>query len=100
MRVMTKQEVDVVADVRCDICDESTSGHGRHSPQFGTLQAQWGYGAQHDGEAYEVHLCESCFFGALASLQNLRRGELMFSDQGFEHNPDFGRVESHTKELI
>lgn len=45
MRVMTKQEVDVVADVRCDICDESTSGHGRHSPQFGTLQAQWGYGA-------------------------------------------------------
>jgi hypothetical protein len=73
---------------------------GRYSPQFGTLQAQWGYGALHDGEAYEVHLCETCFFGALASLQNLRRGELMFSDQGFEHNSDFGRVEIHTKELI
>jgi hypothetical protein len=29
MRVMTKQEVDVVADICCDICDESTSGHYR-----------------------------------------------------------------------
>ena len=55
--------------------------------------------ARHDGESYEVHLCESCFFQALASLQEQRRGQLMFSDQGYEPNPDFGRIESN-KEII
>jgi hypothetical protein len=100
MKVMTRKEVEVVADVSCDICDESTSKHGRHSPQFGTLQAQWGYGSHHDGEAFELHLCESCFFQALANLQEQRRGELMFSEQGFEPNPDFGRVLGHSQELI
>lgn len=25
--------------------------------QYGTLRANWGYGAAHDGERYEVHLC-------------------------------------------
>lgn len=92
MKVMTKKEVDVIADVRCDICDDSCSPAEGYSPQFGTLSARWGYTSQHDGEAYEVHLCERCFFGALASLQELRRGTLMFSENGYEQNPDFGRV--------
>ena len=93
-------EVDIVADVRCDVCDSSTSHNGSYSPQFGTLHAKWGYGAHHDGEAYEVHLCESCFFQALDNLQEQRRGELMFSEQGYESNPDFGRVLGHNQELI
>lgn len=100
MKVMVKREIDVVDDIRCDVCDESTSNHGRYPPQFGTLQAHWGYGAQHDGEAFEVHLCERCFFQALANLREQRRGELMFSAQGFEPNPDFGRVSDHNQELI
>lgn len=100
MKVMTKIEVEIVADVRCDICDDSTSHNGHHSPQFGTLQAQWGYGAHHDGETFEVHLCESCFFKALANLQEQRRGEMMFSEQGYEPNPDFGRIQGHNLELI
>ena len=99
MKVMTKKEVEVVGDVRCDICDGSTSGDGRHAPLFGTLHAHWGYGSHHDGEAYEVHLCESCFFQALANLQERRRGDLLFSEQGGEPNPDFGRVLGHTPDL-
>ncbi len=99
MKVMTIKEVEVVSDVRCDVCDGSTSNNGNYSPQFGTLHAKWGYGAHHDSEAYEVHLCESCFFQALANLQEQRRGNLMFSEQGYEPNPDFGRVLGHTPNL-
>ena len=91
---MTKQEVDVVSDIRCDVCDESCSPVEGYDPLYGTLSAKWGYGSTHDGEAYEVHLCESCFFQALASLQEQRRGHLMFSEQGYEPNPGFGRIES------
>ncbi|PJG59777.1 hypothetical protein CUC53_05110 [Aeromonas cavernicola] len=100
MKVMAKKEVDVVADIRCDICDESTSKHGCHCPQFGTVQAQWSYGSHHDGEAFELHLCESCFFQALANLQEQRRGTLMFSERGYEPNPDFGRVQGDDQELV
>ena len=94
MKIMTKQEVDVVSDIRCDVCDESCSPVEGYDPLYGTLSAKWGYGSTHDGEAYEVHLCESCFFQALASLQEQRRGHLMFSEQGYEPNPGFGRIES------
>ena len=93
MKVMTKMEVDVLADIGCDICDCSTSDKGHHSPPFGTLHARWGYRNRYDDEAYGVDLYESCFFGALASLQENRRGALMFSVSGFEHNLDFGRVQ-------
>lgn len=91
---MTKQEVDVLSNIRCDVCEESCSPVEGYGPQVGTLSAKWGYGSRHDGDAYEVHLCESCFFQALASLQEQRRGHLMFSEQGYEPNPGFGRIES------
>jgi len=99
VKIMTKQEVDVVSDIRCDVCEESCSPVEGYGPQVGTLSATWGYGSRHDGDAYEVHLCESCFFQALASLQEQRRGHLMFSEQGYEPNPDFGRIET-CKETI
>ena len=94
MKIMSKQEVDVVSDIHCDVCEESCSPVEGYGPQVGTLSAKWGYGARHDGEAYEVHLCESCFFQALSNLQEQRRGQLMFSEQGYEPNPGFGRIES------
>ena len=99
MKVITKQEVDVVSDIRCDICDESCSPVEGYDPLYGTLSAKWGYGSRHDGENYELHLCESCFFQALANLQEQRRGHLMFSEEGYELNPDFGRIENN-KETI
>ena len=77
MKVTEKVEVDAVTDVRCDVCLTSTqSKNGRL--EFATLQAHWGYGSQHDGERYEVHLCEDCFFSTLAyfNVQNL------FSEEG------------------
>lgn len=59
----------------CDVCgtDLRVPGYGA---QFGTLHARWGYGAQHDGEHYCVHLCEMCFFQAVG---NLRRQHQVFA---------------------
>ena len=60
----------------------------------GVLQAHWGYGSvRHDGERYEVHLCEDCFFTTLAYLRQEHRTSNMF-DEGYQPaDPDsFGRV--------
>ena len=55
--VPTEQVVDVI----CDVCGDSTTK--TMAQEYGTLSAHWGYGSvRHDGERYEVHLCEDCFF--------------------------------------
>jgi hypothetical protein len=43
------------------------------------LQAHWGSGSAHDGERYELHLCERCFFQSVASFKQERRIQTMFS---------------------
>jgi hypothetical protein len=91
MKITGPVEVESVIDVKCDVCGTSTrieeSGY-----QFGTLQAHWGYGTLHDGERYEIHLCERCFFQALENLKEQRRAEHMFSDDPPEHSSDLGLV--------
>ncbi len=100
MKVMTKKVVEVVSDVRCDVCGESCQTEGAVTNiAFGTLSAQWGYGSEHDGEKCEVHLCEDCFFQALTGIKEQRRGVLMFSEQDYEPAPDFGLV-SRNLELL
>lgn len=78
-------------DIHCDVCGCNTRvpGYGR---QYGTLQARWGYGSQHDGEHYRAHLCESCFFQALAYLRQERRINTMFDDEQPVDDQVFGRV--------
>jgi hypothetical protein len=79
------------SDLLCEVCNTNTrvSGYGE---QFGTLGASWGYGALHDGERYRVHLCEPCFFGALAYLREQRRVRTMFDDDQPKDDQVFGRV--------
>lgn len=78
MKITGDKQIESVIDVRCDICGLSTQ-----TPcglQYGTLQANWGPGAKHDGERYEVHLCESCFFGTLAYVKQERRTQHLFDE--------------------
>ena len=81
MKVTEKVEVDAVTDVRCDVCLTSTQSKNG-GLEFATLQAHWGYGSQHDGERYEVHLCEDCFFSTLAYFKQERRVQNLFSEEG------------------
>ena len=87
--VPTEQVVDVI----CDVCGDSTTK--TMAQEYGTLSAHWGYGSvRHDGERYEVHLCEDCFFETLASLRQSHRSQNMFEDDYVPAAPDrFGRVE-------
>lgn len=58
MKIIGNIQIEAVTDVVCDICLRSTRVTGG-GLQYATLQAHWGYGAKHDGEGYELHLCES-----------------------------------------
>jgi hypothetical protein len=91
MKIIGSVEVETVTDVVCDVCRCSTrrdaEGH-----QFGTLRAQWGYGSAHDGERYEAHLCEECFFKTLAYLKQERRTQHLFDEEALDLSDDLGLV--------
>lgn len=72
MKITGRVEVEAMIDVRCDVCERSARLESGNL-EYGTLHAQWGYGALHDGEHYEIHLCESCFFSTIAYLKQERR---------------------------
>ena len=56
--------------------------------------------SRHDAERYLVHLCEMCFFGTLATVREMHRGNHMFDDDYEAANPDtFGRDYSN-REII
>ena len=78
-------------DIHCTVCDSNTRVQG-YGQQYGTLQAIWGYGSQHDGERYLVHLCEACFFGVLAYLRQERRIHTLFDDEQTADDQVLGQV--------
>jgi len=88
--VMSEQDQSD-SDIHCAVCGDATRVPG-YGQQFGTLQAFWGYGSQHDGERYQVHLCESCFFATLAYLRQERRIHTMFDDEQPADDQVFGRL--------
>ena len=83
--------IETQRDICCDVCDANTrvAGYGN---QFGSLKALWGYGSAHDGERYRVHLCETCFFGALAYLRQERRIASLFDEKQLDKDIGFGLI--------
>ena len=57
-----------------DVCMESTQLN------YAVLSANWGSGSKHDGEQYELHLCEACFFATVATLKREHRVKQMFNE--------------------
>lgn len=86
MKIMTPQTIEVISDVVCDVCGNSTTKEKGYAPEFATLQADWGYSSDHDGEHYEIHLCEGCFFSTLATLKEQHRANHMFSEDTAEEH--------------
>lgn len=91
MKHVVTQPAETVADITCDVCSRSTRVEG-YGQQFGTLQAHWGYGSKHDGERYEVHLCEPCFFRTLSALRRERLVNTMFDEEPSTAKDEFGLV--------
>ncbi len=90
MEIKENRSVLVTTDVLCDVCSSSTTVN-EVSVVFGVLSAHWGYGSKHDGERYEVHLCESCFFNTLAKLRRDRMTNCLF-DEAANTQPTFGLI--------
>lgn len=90
MNITAVEQPASVRDVLCDVCGDSTHVEG-YGSQSGALSASWGHGSSHDGECYEIRLCESCFFRTLLSLRRERMVNFMFSDENQDLS-DFGRV--------
>ncbi|EKP0261714.1 hypothetical protein JFQ93_003014 [Aeromonas sobria] len=83
---------ELIVDIICDACGRSTKTDIGTS-EYGTLAANFGYGSRHDGERYQVHLCEGCFCFMLGTVMELHRGNHMFDDDYEAANPStFGRV--------
>jgi len=91
MKLIGKVEIEAVTDVVCDVCRLTTRVKSG-GLQFATLQAHWGYGTEHDGERYEIDLCEGCFFQAIANLKQERRTQSLFCDDGGNVEDNFGLV--------
>ncbi|MDH4564427.1 hypothetical protein DM872_02350 [Pseudomonas taiwanensis] len=90
MKIAALEQAESVSDVLCDVCGDSTRLEGA-GLQFGTLRASWGCGSAHEGERYEVHLCETCFFRTLSGLRRDRMVNFMFSEEDQDLS-NFGRV--------
>ena len=95
MKIIEEKLSPVITDVLCDICSCSTTPPGG-SAEFALLSAHWGYGSKHDGERYEINLCETCFFATLSYLRRQRMVEHMFeetADETGESSAPFGQAE-------
>ena len=99
MKTTQKQTIEsnVVADVICDLCGDSTklSGipNGCEEFSYGTLNFSGCYGSEHDLETVKMELCEACLF----TIVRLRRSGVYISD-GF-HIPA-GELPEDTLENI
>jgi hypothetical protein len=76
---VVKIESDVVIDVICDLCGESTKTLNSVEPfSYGTLSFDGGFGSEHDGERVQLDLCEACVF----TIVRLRKSGVYISIDG------------------
>lgn len=68
MKKYKKVLKDEMSDLICDICHQSCFSCGEESPwrnvtnaEYATLEANWGYFSNKDGESFSCEMCESCF---------------------------------------
>lgn len=82
MKKIEKQKIesDVVVDVICDLCGDSTKLSGIPSGceefSYGTLNFSGCYGSEHDCETVRMELCEACLF----TIVRLCRSGVYISD--------------------
>ena len=78
MKIIGIEPNEVAIDIRCDGCGKSTKKE--QAFEHATISASWGYESKHDGEHYELHLCELCFYSVLGNIKELYRVNTLFDD--------------------
>ena len=65
-----KKAITKVIDyVICDSCGQNCKGNSNYESEYATLRANWGYWSDSDGQNYELHLCEHCFYDVLGHIK-------------------------------
>ena len=75
MRTYKEQTRKVTDDVICDCCGQSTTTMNM-GPSWAELSACWGYGSVHDGDMYNIDICENCFTDVLDFIKKKRKKTL------------------------
>lgn len=78
MKIKGIEPREVVINVKCDGCGEST--RKEQTFEYATLSAAWDCNSRHDGECYEIQLCEICFYGVLGHIRELYRANTLFKE--------------------
>jgi hypothetical protein len=89
MKHFKKREIDVLADITCDICKKSCkpayldydSAVVPNDFEVATLRADWGYGSKKDGVQCCVHMCEACFDDVIAHIDAMKTKQQCRSDK-------------------
>lgn len=84
------------AKICCYACCRTVDADGREL-EVGSLSASWGKNSTHDGESYNLSLCEECFFRVLGDLR-FQRAIQMHVDDDEDNLNAFDRVTSATDE--
>lgn len=87
MKTYKKVTRKIENKVYCDLCGDCTTNKNFGS-EYAVLEASWGYLSKHDGNKYEIHLCEKCFFLTLDWMKKIRSKNLNIND----NNARFGKV--------
>lgn len=72
MKTYKRKTVKVLDKIFCDCCGKQCTDDFYHNHENATLEAAWGYNSGRDGEKWEVHLCESCFYETIRFLKDKR----------------------------
>lgn len=70
-------QTEAIQCIRCDICNQPTQFN------YGVLKADWSSNSHVKKDKYEIHLCKSCFLGALSYLRNQKKLIHLF-DESFD----------------
>jgi hypothetical protein len=73
MKTYKKQYRKIEDKVYCDRC-KTCCTNDIFGSEYATLEALWGYGSKHDGEKYELQMCENCFFETLQWIKSKQLG--------------------------
>ena len=90
MKPIEENNSAATTKVSCYACCRTVDADGREM-EFGSLIASWGRSSTHEGESYDLSLCDECFFRVLGDLR-LQRAIQMNIDSDENYLNAFDRA--------
>lgn len=72
--------------VFCDICNKICT-NDTYGSEYATLEANWGYASNSDGEKFDIQLCENCFGETIGWIRRKRKEYLFPVEYHYQTDP-------------